>query len=167
MPPFYLGYSSPVPFTTPEHPNFCVHFPFRPSFFHKQNCLTFDKTFKSPLIELMIENKRAGEKNSKGYYIYDEKRRARPTLEVKKIIEQARKFSKIMFGGKPIVVTDREILEMIFFPVVNETCRVLDEEIAIKASDLDVSSVLGMGFLAYKGGIVFFGRFCWCKAYIL
>jgi len=63
-----------------------------------------------------------------------------------------------MLGGKPIIVTHREILGMIFFPVVNETCWVLDEGIAIKASDLDVSSVLGMGFPAYRGGIVFFGE---------
>jgi len=115
-----------------------------------------DRTFKTPLTEITIENKQAGEKNSKGYYIYDEKRRAHRAPEVKEIIEQARKFSKTMPGGKPIVVTDREILEMIFFPVVNETCRVLDEGVAIKASDLDVSSVLGMGFPAYRGRIVFF-----------
>jgi len=55
-----------------------------------------------------------------------------------------------MPGGKVVVVTDREILEMIFFPVVNEACRVLDEGIASKASDLDVSVVLGMGFPSYR-----------------
>jgi enoyl-CoA hydratase/3-hydroxyacyl-CoA dehydrogenase len=114
-----------------------------------------DRTFTSPLTQLMIENKRAGEKNGKGYYVYDEKRRARPAPEVKEIIEQSIKITKIMPGGKAVVVTDREILEMIFFPVVNEACRVLDEGIASKASDLDVSVVLGMGFPSYRGGIVF------------
>ena len=47
-------------------------------------------------------------------------------------------------------MTDQEILEMIFFPIVNEACRVLDEGIANQASDLDVSSVLGMGFPSYR-----------------
>ena len=39
---------------------------------------------------------------------------------------------------------------MIFFPVVNEACRVLDEGIAVKAADLDISAVMGMGFPAYR-----------------
>lgn len=42
----------------------------------------------------------AGEKNGKGYYNYDEKRRARPAPEVKEIIEQSIKITKIMPGGK-------------------------------------------------------------------
>jgi hypothetical protein len=41
-------------------------------------------------------------------------------------------------------------VEMIFFPVVNEACRVLDEGIALKASDLDVASIKGMGFPSYR-----------------
>ncbi|RDX72333.1 hypothetical protein CR513_48204 [Mucuna pruriens] len=44
---------------------------------------------------------------------------------------------------------------MIFFPVVNEACRVLDEGIAVKAADLDISAVMGMGFPPYRGGIIF------------
>ncbi|KAH9320633.1 hypothetical protein KI387_015272, partial [Taxus chinensis] len=114
-----------------------------------------DRIFKSPITSLMIENKRAGEKNGKGFYLYDEKRIARPDPTVKEIIEQSIKITKLMPGGKPIVVTDQEILEMLFFPFVNEACRVLDEGIAIKASDLDVSSVLGFGFPAYRGGLMF------------
>lgn len=39
---------------------------------------------------------------------------------------------------------------MIFLPVVNEACRVLDEGIAVKAADLDVSAVMGMGFPPYR-----------------
>lgn len=39
---------------------------------------------------------------------------------------------------------------MIFFPVVNEACRVLDEGIAVKAADLDISAVMGMGFPPYR-----------------
>ena len=45
---------------------------------------------------------------------------------------------------------EKDIIEMIFFPVVNEACRVLDEGIAVKASDLDISAVMGMGFPPYR-----------------
>lgn len=39
---------------------------------------------------------------------------------------------------------------MIFFPVVNEACRVYAEGIAVKAADLDIASVMGMGFPPYR-----------------
>lgn len=39
---------------------------------------------------------------------------------------------------------------MVFFPVVNEACRVLAEGIAVKAADLDIAAVMGMGFPPYR-----------------
>lgn len=47
---------------------------------------------------------------------------------------------------QPISVTDEEILEMIFFPVVNEACRVIEEGIVVRASDIDIASVHGFKF---------------------
>jgi len=41
---------------------------------------------------------------------------------------------------------------MIFFPVVNEACRVFAEGIAVKAADLDIASLMGMGFPPYRFG---------------
>lgn len=51
---------------------------------------------------------------------------------------------------QPITITDKEVVEMILFPVVNEACRVLDEGFVVRASDLDVASVLGMSFPSYR-----------------
>lgn len=45
---------------------------------------------------------------------------------------------------------DKEIVEMVFFPVINEACQVLSEGIANKASDLDIASIFGMGFPPYR-----------------
>lgn len=59
------------------------------------------------------------------------------------------KFSDIC-DQQPLSVSDQEILEMVLFPVVNEACRVLDEGIVVRASDLDIASVLGMSFPAYR-----------------
>jgi enoyl-CoA hydratase/3-hydroxyacyl-CoA dehydrogenase len=47
-------------------------------------------------------------------------------------------------------VTDKDIVEMVMFPVVNEACRVLAEKIVVQASDLDIASVPGMGFPPYR-----------------
>ncbi|MFQ6658063.1 hypothetical protein Gotur_027490, partial [Gossypium turneri] len=114
-----------------------------------------DRIFKSPLLELLVKEGRNGKNNGKGYYIYEKGSKPKPDPSVLSIIEESRRLTNVMPGGKPISVTDREVLEMILFPVVNEACRVLDEGVVVRASDLDVASVLGMSFPSYRGGIVF------------
>ncbi|GLU09887.1 hypothetical protein SLE2022_267220 [Rubroshorea leprosula] len=114
-----------------------------------------DRTFKSPLVELLVKNGRNGKNNGKGYYIYERGSKPKPDPSVLSIIEESRRLANIMPGGKPVSVTDKEILEMILFPVVNEACRVLEEGMVVRASDLDIASVLGMSFPSYRGGIVF------------
>lgn len=47
-------------------------------------------------------------------------------------------------------LSDKDIVEMTFFPVVNEACRVFAEGIAVKAADLDIAAVMGMGFPPYR-----------------
>ncbi|KAI4317570.1 hypothetical protein L6164_025433 [Bauhinia variegata] len=114
-----------------------------------------ERTYKSMLIPLMQENKRAGESTRKGFYLYDDKRKANPDPELKNYIEKARSISGVSIDPKVSKLPEKDIIEMIFFPVVNEACRVLDEGIAVKAADLDISAVMGMGFPPYRGGIIF------------
>ena len=55
-----------------------------------------------------------------------------------------------MKGGKPPAFSAQDIVEFIFFPVVNEGCRVVAEGIVDKPADLDVATVLAMGFPPYR-----------------
>ncbi|XP_021723619.1 peroxisomal fatty acid beta-oxidation multifunctional protein AIM1-like [Chenopodium quinoa] len=114
-----------------------------------------DRTFESPLVELLVKNGRNGKNNGKGYYVYGKGSKPKPDFSVLPIIEESRRVTNIMPDGKPISVSDQDILGMILFPVVNEACRVLDEGVVVRASDLDVASVLGMSFPSYRGGLVF------------
>ncbi|KAL0739136.1 hypothetical protein Bca4012_015346 [Brassica carinata] len=114
-----------------------------------------DRMFSSPLTELLLKSGRNGKINGRGYYIYQKGSKPKPDSSVLSVVEESRKLTNIMPGGKPISVTDEEIVEMILFPVVNEACRVLDEGVVIRASDLDVASVLGMSFPSYRGGVLF------------
>ncbi|KAK0607937.1 hypothetical protein LWI29_022953 [Acer saccharum] len=114
-----------------------------------------ERTYKSMLIPLMQEDKRAGETTRKGFYLYDDKRKAKPDPELKKLIEKARDIAGVAVDPKVIKLSEKDIVEMIFFPVVNEACRVFAEGIAVKAADLDIASVMGMGFPPYRGGIMF------------
>lgn len=52
--------------------------------------------------------------------------------------------------SKPPKMSPQDIIEFIFFPVVNEGCRVISEGIVDKPADLDVATVLSMGFPAYR-----------------
>ncbi|GFP94740.1 peroxisomal fatty acid beta-oxidation multifunctional protein aim1 [Phtheirospermum japonicum] len=114
-----------------------------------------DRTLNTPLVELLLKNGRNGKNNGKGFYTYEKGSKPKPDPSVLPIIEESRRLTNIMPGGKPISISDKEIVEMILFPVVNEACRVLDDGIVVRASDLDVSSILGMSFPSYRGGIVF------------
>lgn len=114
-----------------------------------------DRIFRTPLVDLLIKDGRNGKNNGKGYYLYEKGSKPKPDPSVLPIIEDSRRLVNLMPGGKPLSVTDKEIVEMILFPVVNEACRVMDEGIVVRASDLDVASVLGMSFPSYRGGIVF------------
>ncbi|KAG8372936.1 hypothetical protein BUALT_Bualt12G0118900 [Buddleja alternifolia] len=109
-----------------------------------------ERTYKTMVIPLMQEDKRAGESTRRGFYAYDEKRKASPDPEIKKYIDKAREISGVTIDPKLTKLSDKDIVEMIFFPVVNEACRVLAEGIAVKASDLDISAVMGMGFPPYR-----------------
>ncbi|CAN6231229.1 unnamed protein product [Urochloa humidicola] len=114
-----------------------------------------ERNFSSDLTDLMVQDGRQGKSNGKGYYIYEKGKKPKPDPSVQHVIEEYRKRAKTMPGGKPVILTDQDILEMIFFPVVNEACRVMDENVVIRASDLDIASVLGMGFPKYRGGLIF------------
>ena len=48
------------------------------------------------------------------------------------------------------MASPQDIIEFIFFPVVNEGCRVIAEGIVDKPADLDVATVMAMGFPAYR-----------------
>uniref|UniRef100_A0A175YPJ2 Uncharacterized protein n=1 Tax=Daucus carota subsp. sativus TaxID=79200 RepID=A0A175YPJ2_DAUCS len=114
-----------------------------------------ERVYKSMLLSLMIEDKRVGEATRKGFYVYNDRRKASPDPEVKNYIEKARNMSGVSVDPKLTKMSDKDIIEMIFFPVVNEACRVYAEGIAVKAADLDIAGVMGMGFPAYRGGVMF------------
>ncbi|KAL3380218.1 hypothetical protein AABB24_000716, partial [Solanum stoloniferum] len=113
------------------------------------------RIYKSMLIPLMQQDKRLGETTQKGFYLYDERRKAKPDPDIKRYIEKAREISGVSIDPKLAKLSEKDMLEMIFFPLVNEACRLLAEGIVVKASDLDIASVMGIGFPPYRGGIIY------------
>ncbi|KAL8161200.1 LOW QUALITY PROTEIN: hypothetical protein V2J09_012689 [Rumex salicifolius] len=59
-----------------------------------------ERTYKSMIIPLMQEDKRAGEATRKGFYLYGEKHKARPDPEIKTFIGKTREISGVNIDPK-------------------------------------------------------------------
>jgi 3-hydroxyacyl-CoA dehydrogenase len=95
---------------------------------------------------------RFGQKTGAGYYRYEKGDRTPiPDIEVEKIIVDAS--GELGIPRRPI--SDDEILARLLYPMVNEGAKILDEKIAIRASDIDVIWVYGYGWPVYRGGPMF------------
>jgi 3-hydroxyacyl-CoA dehydrogenase len=53
--------------------------------------------------------------------------------------------------------TDEQIVARLLYPVVNEGAKLLEEGIALRASDIDVAAILGYNWPVYTGGPMFWG----------
>jgi 3-hydroxyacyl-CoA dehydrogenase len=95
---------------------------------------------------------RLGQKQNGGFYDYDTNRKASPSPVAQQVIE-AFASDHGMVGRGP--QTDEQILARLLYPVVNEGARILEEGIALRASDIDQTAILGYGWPVYTGGPMF------------
>jgi len=103
----------------------------------------------STIRELLCESGRRGQKNGRGYYLYDpETRAATPDPDVEAMIREFATDRGVVARD----VSDQEILERLLYPMINEGAKILDEGIAWRGSDIDVVWVNGYGWPLYQGG---------------
>ena len=96
---------------------------------------------------------RYGQKTGKGWYKYNlPDRKPIPDPEVEKIISDYRKEKNIQTRQ----ISDEEIVERLIYALVNEAAYILEEGIALRASDVDMVYLTGYGFPAYRGGPMFY-----------
>jgi 3-hydroxyacyl-CoA dehydrogenase len=53
-------------------------------------------------------------------------------------------------------VSDEEIIERLVYALVNEGAKILEEGIALRASDIDMAYLTGYGFPLHRGGPMFY-----------
>lgn len=108
-----------------------------------------DDRYNGTIADRICENGWFGQKTGKGWYVYEKgDRRGKPNPEVEKIIEQAR----ADLGITPRDFSDEEIIRRYLAAMINEGAKVLEEGIALKPSDIDVTFLYGYGFPRYRGG---------------
>ena len=106
------------------------------------------------LRDKLCEAGRLGQKTGKGFYVYDEKRNKSPDIEVEKLIIEFSEKHQI----KRRDISKEEILERCLYPMINEGFKILEEGMAIRASDIDIVWINGYGWPMYEGGPMFYGQ---------
>jgi len=116
---------------------------------------------KSPVADRICELGRFGQKTGAGYFRYEKgDRTPRPDPEVEKLILEVAREQGIQRRAIP----EQEILERLLYPMVNEGAKILEEKIAIRASDIDVIWIYGYGWPVYRGGPMFWADSIGLKA---
>ena len=105
------------------------------------------------LRDLLCEAGRLGQKSGKGFYLYDENRNKSPDPEVEAIIREFAEARQIRLRD----INKEEILERCLYPMINEGFKILEEGMAIRASDIDIVWINGYGWPVYEGGPMFYG----------
>ncbi len=98
---------------------------------------------------------RLGQKNGKGYYRYEKGDRTRHDDPEAIAIIAAR---AQQVGVAPRRHSPQEIVERCLYPLLNEGFRILEEGVALRASDIDVVWCAGYGFPRYRGGPMFYAE---------
>jgi len=105
----------------------------------------------APIADALFAAGRYGQKTSKGWYMYDEKRTRLVDPAVEAIILDLAEKMQV----RRRKIEDSEILERMLLPMVNEGARILEEGVAARAIDIDVIFCNGFGWPAWRGGPMF------------
>lgn len=111
-----------------------------------------------PVADALCEQGRFGWKVGKGWYRYEAdgrggySRTALPDPEVDALIAAHRK----SLGVTPRDISEAEIVERYMFALADEGAKILEEDVAIRASDIDVTYLTGRGFPVHRGGPMFY-----------
>jgi 3-hydroxyacyl-CoA dehydrogenase len=123
---------------------------------HKANAEQFppDPTYYQADFALH-EAGRLGQKAGKGYYRYEPGNRAR--------FDDPEAIAILAARAQQLGVVQRshakeEIIERCLYPLLNEGIRILEEGVALRASDIDVVWTAGYGFPRYRGGPMFYAE---------
>nr|WP_297460334.1 fatty acid oxidation complex subunit alpha FadB [uncultured Halomonas sp.] len=99
-------------------------------------------------IQVMFENERLGQKNGKGFYVYEEDKKGKP-----KKVSDARAHELVkQVAGDEREFSDDEIVARMMVPLCMETVRCLEDDIVGTPAEADMALIYGIGFPPFRGG---------------
>jgi len=110
---------------------------------------------------MLTERGWLGQKSGRGYYRYDnpERKRTPDPEAIAMFAEEAKRLG--VPQRKP---SKQEIQERCLYAMINEGALLLEEGIALRASDIDIVYTAGYGFPHYRGGPMFYADTVGLKA---
>jgi 3-hydroxyacyl-CoA dehydrogenase len=118
----------------------------------RRHLLPDDPTFYRPTA-VLYEHGWLGQKSGRGYYRYDgaERKRTEDPEVIALLQQEAQRLN--VPQRKPGA---QEIQERCLYAMINEGALLLEEGVALRASDIDVVYTAGYGFPRYRGGPMFY-----------
>jgi 3-hydroxyacyl-CoA dehydrogenase len=122
-------------------------------YIRKRRYVEMPEVAYSKTADLLCEEGRFGQKTGAGWYDYEAgSRSAQPSPSVNAMIVQHSKD----LGIARREIADQEIVERLVYALVNEGAKILEEGIALRASDIDMVYLSGYGFPLFRGGPMFY-----------
>lgn len=102
------------------------------------------RAYPSKFSHKLAEKNFLGKKNSKGFYLYDEKGKVTgPNPEVEPLLPTEKK-----------KMSEADIQMRLFLPMINEAAAILKDGIVNTAADVDLGLIFGIGFPPFRGGLL-------------
>ena len=107
-----------------------------------------DRIVASPVLPAMVKANRLGRKTGVGFFSYqNKKQRPEPDPSLADVVAP--------YLREHAPFTAEEITSRLFLPMLLEATRVLEDKIVRDPRDVDLGLIFGLGFPAFKGGLLF------------
>ncbi len=103
-----------------------------------------ERAHPSKFSSKLAEKNFLGKKNSKGFYLYDEKGKVTgPNAEVEELLPKDKK-----------KMSETDLQLRLFLPMINEAAAILKDGIVNTAGEIDLGLIFGIGFPPFRGGLL-------------
>ncbi len=111
---------------------------------------------RTPILDTLYEQKRLGQKTSKGFYTYaGGSREAIRDEEIETLFAELAKKAGVAQNAD---VSDEEIAQRIVRALIQSGEEILREGVALRSGDIDIVWIYGYGFPGYRGGPMWYAK---------